>query len=439
MTNKYLIPLLVVALTIITLLSQSTTAKILFTGRKYYVGGDFTKAYQEDKSTLDSKYLAVFNGEKWELPGGLEPNGPVRVVFKDACQNLWIGGEFSKVGDTKTGPLAVMYRDSNTFDPVGASADWSDKAEVRDLHVDCLNVPKGGICTKKQCDIYVGGIFTKAGTGVESTNVAWWDAGNDKWGALAGLPSKGKVNAVRYFSNIKTLYVGGDFEGYAKMTKRDTVHWEDLGEAITDVVHTMYSDPALTTLTNNHLYLGGEFTKPYMKAARYLTKDKVFESLAPKDKDIPGSVRAIGLSEDYVYIAGDFVLTDDKKYVLRTKKSDGNYWEVPSGAKIPVDSRINAIFVCSKSDANCKDGDAFVAGENKRKSDLELLPIDKGYRGNGYFEEKGGDWTQFGFGVNGNIDGINTAFSGSRSLMLGYGSMFLSGVVSLVVFATLAL
>lgn len=366
---------------------------------------------------MDVKNLAVFDGSKWEIAGGLEPNGVVRTVFKDVCQNLWIGGDFDTVGETKTGPLAVMYRGSNTFEPVGTDGanGWSPGAQLFDIHIDCANFPAGGICSEKQCDIYVAGKFTKSVSGVDTTHAAFYKAKEDKWGTLQGLAG-GPAYAVRYFSNIETVFVGGEIEGYVKMTKRDNVKWEPLSteeNSFNGIVRTMYADPDHFVIKNNHLYIGGDFTKPGMKVARFHTKDNTFTTLAKSDTDMKGSVRAIGLSSDDVYIGGDFE-TGTTAFVAKVNEKR-NFWENLSGAQVPISHTINAMFVCTKSHANCKNGDVFAAGLNPKKGSSDYNdPTD--YRGNAFFENKsGGDWVQFGFGVNGDIYGLNTAFSGVRS------------------------
>lgn len=80
-------------------------------GNRQFAAGRFTQVVAPDGSTRNQSYLAAFNRTTGVWESGFSPdiNGPVYAVAPSADGSLlFIGGEFTTVDGTTTGPLAAL-------------------------------------------------------------------------------------------------------------------------------------------------------------------------------------------------------------------------------------------------------------------------------------------------------------------------------------------
>src|SRR5262252_3072846 len=99
---------------------------------------------------------STFSDANWISLGGLPgANGPINAAVADGVGNIYIGGNFSIVGDVVANNIAMW--DGTVWSALGAGVNGG----VQALAVSGSNV-------------YAGGNFTAAG-GVAATNIAKWD------------------------------------------------------------------------------------------------------------------------------------------------------------------------------------------------------------------------------------------------------------------------
>src|SRR6266542_3550051 len=127
-----------------------------------------------------------FSDANWSSMGGFPgANGGVGAAVVDGSGNLYIGGDFTFVGDVIANGIAKW--DDTSWTELGAWIDQTSRTRVSALAVS------GG-------DLYVGGRFTIAG-GVGATNIAKWNGSS--WSAV-GLGMNG------YWFTVEALAVSGN-------------------------------------------------------------------------------------------------------------------------------------------------------------------------------------------------------------------------------------
>ena len=163
--------------------------------------------------------VAVWDGATWSGVGG-GVNGGVRALAFDG-PDIIVGGEFTEAGGVPANNLARW--DGSTWTAFGDGLN----GVVRAVHAN-------------GSDIYVGGDFTEAG-GIEANGVARWDGA--AWQALgSGVLNVRLVNppplSVRAFAGTTDgLYVGGMFTRAGTRPANNIDLWTDyspVGVAIDD-------------------------------------------------------------------------------------------------------------------------------------------------------------------------------------------------------------
>src|SRR5262245_8223994 len=102
---------------------------------------------------------ATFSDANWISMGGIPgANGPVYSAAVDGSGNLYIGGDFTIVGDVFANGIAKW--DGKVWTALGSGL-GGDEPRVRALAVSGSNV-------------YAGGHFTTAG-GIVASNIAKWN------------------------------------------------------------------------------------------------------------------------------------------------------------------------------------------------------------------------------------------------------------------------
>jgi hypothetical protein len=227
---------------------------LAFDGERLYVGGTFSRAGDTDVRSLAA--LELSSGRWSDLGGGVlragtagmgDP-GTVRALAV-AGPALHVGGRFDTVADTETNSFATLDTRSGSWQSYGAGiCDEEWKGTVHALAVD----PATG-------DVAVGGSFTSAG-GVPAWNVARLrgPAAEARFESLGDVASYGgkhaTVHALAFVGG--RLHLGGSFTSVGPL---EAEHW---------VVHDGTSwqvpqqlDNVVRTLTpcGDRVLVGGDF------------------------------------------------------------------------------------------------------------------------------------------------------------------------------------
>jgi len=138
-----------------------------------------------------SSFAATFTDANWISMGGLPgADGSVRAVVVDGSGNIYIGGDFTGVGEVIANHIAKW--DGSSWSALGSGVVGS----VNALAVSGTN-------------LYVGGRFTSA-DGIAATNIVKWDG--NTWSALGsgiGGASYPAVGALAVWGS--DLYAVGTF------------------------------------------------------------------------------------------------------------------------------------------------------------------------------------------------------------------------------------
>ena len=215
-----------------------------------YVGGDFTSVTNPDGSLVMVNRIAKWDtiSNTWsELGGGT--NGTVRALAIDSNNNVYVGGDFIRVGSGAG--LSANY--IAKWDPFLNT--WSELGGGTNGTVRALAVDSNG-------NLYVGGSFSILYNGLTVNSIAKWK--NNTWSELGG-GTNGTVRALAVDSN-NNVYVGGSFATVTNLNgsttavvtasriakwKNDT--WSELGGGVSSTVNVLAVD------SNNNVYVGGDF------------------------------------------------------------------------------------------------------------------------------------------------------------------------------------
>jgi trimeric autotransporter adhesin len=259
-----------------------------------YAGGTFNSAGGVTYTTN----IAKWNGTAWSAVGA-GANGPVKC-FAQVGNNLYVGGKFSAVSNTSGQVLntkCIAKWNGSTWSAVAGGVGTGTE-------VNAIAAMGGAI--------YFGGTFTTIGsTPVTVSNIAKWDTLTSTWSAV-GNPT-GTVNALTVFNG--SLYAGGTFgvkkwvpatsswvmvgtgltgsattvnaminyngaltvggffdgagsvSGTAKIARWNDSNWYTFNITFTADVDAFYVNPTAQAT----LYVGGTFTTPYSRIAKYTT------------------------------------------------------------------------------------------------------------------------------------------------------------------------
>src|ERR1043166_7620000 len=145
-------------------------------------------------SSCSKLSAATFNDADWVSLGGVRgANGQVRAAVADGLGNVYIGGDFTVVGDVVANHIAQWKGRS-----------WSGLGSGMDGSVSALAVSGN--------DVYAGGDFIRAG-GIPVWRIAKWNG--SAWSAL-GLDMGGPPGHIFSLYSLAVsgsdLYAGGFFQ-----------------------------------------------------------------------------------------------------------------------------------------------------------------------------------------------------------------------------------
>jgi trimeric autotransporter adhesin len=211
------------------------------TGSDIFVGGDFT-------STTDvaTRYLAIWNGNKWRAPG-LGVSSEVRALA-GSDTNLYAGGRYQTAGGVKSPHIA--HWDGHSWRPMGSGI-TGPNPDVSALAMD-------------RSTLYVGGFFTNAG-GVVVTNIARWDGTN--WSSVGpglGLRTDGGVYDLAVSEN--GVYATGSFTNAGNIPANRIAYWNgqywsSLGSGLTLALGASIGYVTSIALSGTNVYVGGRFDR----------------------------------------------------------------------------------------------------------------------------------------------------------------------------------
>jgi len=214
---------------------------------RVYFGGSFTQASRKSANCI----VEWRNGEWFPFKDGPGLGTNSRIIALAAGKNgdIYAGGGFTAAGDSAVNYIARW--DGSHWHPLGSGI------QKRYANID----PVYEITIAENGDVYVGGSFVSAG-GVPANNIARWDGSH--WHAIGTGAVNGvndDVNAIAITKN-KDIFIGGLF------TKAGTVHvnhvvrwdgyfWYELGKGCNNGVDSYVL--ALATDDSNNIYVGGHF------------------------------------------------------------------------------------------------------------------------------------------------------------------------------------
>ena len=178
-------------------------------------------------------------------------------------------------------------------------------------------------------DLYVGGNFTTAG-GDSASNIAKWNGSN--WSALGNGISGGNVRALAVSGG--NVYVGGVYttaggDSANNIAKWDGSNWSTLGSGATNGVDGPIYGIAIK---NNEVYLGGSFTTAGGNSANNIVLwNSSTNTWSQLGSGVSlGGINAVVLNQNNVYVAGLFT-TAGGVSAKKVAKWDGSNWSALGG------------------------------------------------------------------------------------------------------------
>lgn len=211
-------------------------------GSNIYIAGNFRMV--EADSALS---VAMFDGTSWKKLGDGLTGGNVLCLALSPSGTLYAGGTFTRSGTTTLGGIAEWNGTA-----------WQAVAGGVQGSVNSLRWSNN--------KLYVGGTFTKVGSGIDAANIAEFTPSTSTWAPL-GAGCTNTVNAIEIAGNY--LYAGGAF----RVAGTDTCNrvarysisessWAPLGSGVRG--GTVYALAA----TNGSLFVGGDFFAAGLKSSR---------------------------------------------------------------------------------------------------------------------------------------------------------------------------
>ena len=231
----------------------------------------------------------TFSDANWISMGGIPgTDGELYAAVSDASGNLYIGGQFTVVGDVAALRIAKWN-----------GSHWSALGSGIEGDVYALAVSGS--------DVYAGGRFTLA-SGVWATNIAKWDG--TSWSALGS-----GINDVVWELAVSgnDLYAGGAFTRAGAVTANNVAkwngsNWSALGSGVGSSVFAL-------AVSANGLYAGGWFGIAEWNGT----------SWSAPGGGIGGDVRALAVSGNDLYAGGNFT-TAGGVAATNIAKWNGNNW-----------------------------------------------------------------------------------------------------------------
>jgi hypothetical protein len=304
----------------------------------------------------------------------------VRAATFDRFGNLYIGGDFSKVGGVNANRIARW--NGNTWNAVGGGIYGTVHALAAD--------PAG--------DIYAGGSFPYADT-TPAANIAKWNG--TSWSPV-GTGINGVVMTLKA-DELGNVYAGGDFSQAGGKEARNVAvwngtAWQPLGQG-TSYASLNSGDTGWVVLSlaldrSGNLYAGGTFTKAGTVNASKVAKwnGSSWSALGSgfpttQDQFRPVKVSALAIdSAGKLYAAGDFTMSAGGTTVNCIASWNGTTW---SALQTGTDGPVSALHADGS-------GGLYVAGEF-------AVAGGRPCRGLARWHDATRTWSALGRGMNGSV------------------------------------
>lgn len=240
--------------------------KIDSRGYVYFVGD-----FKEDGRI----YQYIPNSNTWNKLG-LDINGKINTIDFDCDNNIYIGGNFTKIGDTIVNRICKYNLNTNSWEVFCLEKSENLEIGLNNV-VNCLIVDSMN-------NLYVGGDFSKF--------LLKWNTSEKKWETFIDLDKSVSCFSIDSESN---LYIGGRFNGSIIKYNFNYEMYEIIKNGLIGDVKNIAID------SNDNVYVGMT-TAPYIY--KWLEKDKKWVSCI---KNINGLVLSMCFDKnDKLYIAGNF-------------------------------------------------------------------------------------------------------------------------------------
>ncbi len=265
---------------------------MVHTDEHLYMAGGFLSV----AGSSQLKNLARFNlnTEAWEQVPGIDASHAhfVRALFPDEEGNLWVAGDFSRIGgveasrvaklDLTTGQWSALHDPSTTTDPRGPESG-------------------GGYAVVRSGDyVYLGGYIFNSNEPAKRY-IRRFHLGNQRWEAVgAGLTDRVRALAVAPNGDV---FAGGAFPG--GVSRWDGSRWQSVGAGVNGLVRALHVDAA------GRLHVGGDFDEAGTQSASMVaTWDGAEWDTLAGGLEGGGDVKGVwDLTTDglgRLYVAGDF-------------------------------------------------------------------------------------------------------------------------------------
>ena len=231
-----------------------------------YVGGQFTTL---GDGTTTANRMAKWDGTDWSAltsSSGINGiDGNVLSIVVDKNNHLYVGGQFTTLGDGTTTANYIAKWDGTNWSPL-----------ISNIGINGLGYSVHALAIDGNDNLYVSGVFTTLGDEATTANhIAKWD-GTD-WSALissSGINGLGNSTQALAIDGSNNVYVGGGFTTLGdgttanRIAKWDGTDWSTLG---TGLGNNIVFRSALALGTDG-LYVGGSFTTAGGITANYIAK-----------------------------------------------------------------------------------------------------------------------------------------------------------------------
>jgi len=218
---------------------------IAIKGSEVYVGGTFTTA-----GGLNANRIAKWDGSTWSTLGSGANNGvsdQVNAIAVAGNGDIYVGGSFTTAGGRSAKGIAKW--DGSSWSEVGNGISGS----LQVVNAIAIN---GN-------EVYVGGRFTSAGS-VSANYVAKWNSSTNSWSALGAGAGGDFLNPPIVFAlavSGNDLYMGGIFSKAGEVAASNIAHWD--GNGWSTLGSGVGGDnPAVLAMaaTTSEVFVGGAFT-----------------------------------------------------------------------------------------------------------------------------------------------------------------------------------
>ena len=267
--------------------NRQVNAAVIDGSGNLYIGGEFTVV-----GDIFANNIAEWNGSSWSALGS-GMNGSVSALAVSGS-TLYAGGEFGTAGNIAANGIAQWNGGS-----------WSALGSGIYGSVSALAVSGG--------TLYAGGYFTTAG-GNPANYIAQWNGGS--WSALGSGISGGDANGP-YVSALAvsggTLYAGGDFTSAGGSPANYIAQWNGSSwSALGSGMGGSYPSVRALAVSDSTLYAGGYFTNAGGTAANAIAQwngsswSALGSGISGEGEDGGLGVVALAVSGGTLYVGGDF-------------------------------------------------------------------------------------------------------------------------------------